>query len=590
MKTVIHIGLTLPSLRLKVALVVLLVLLIESCTLLTANTVLLSMEPQISSSFAADKFSNEKRNLLENYFPTILMSGKKLTLEDKIKEDNTIGDFVFSRVSSQWKTIALKFFFTGAMLIMFWYHLGLYLFTRKDKSSLIFSLLLLFMGLRILLTGNETLVLFFPNVSWENYLKLKYSTTYIAPIFFIYFVKALFPTESKRFPLKAMSFIAVAAALVVVVTASDVFIKMHDYFNVYLIITSSILLYILWLAAVNRQRGARLFLAGHLLFYLALIYDIAFTRQKFDNVELFSTGLLIFILIQSYALSIRFWHAYLKEKDVILKEEEQNLQLEQIIHQRSEDILNQKNMLLEINRELEDQKEDMLAQSEMMDDLNQLLEQEKKKSDSLLLNILPKNIAQELKLYGKAPTYSLSNVSVLFVDFVGFSETVEKVNPQILVDELHYYFANFDDVIKKYNLEKIKTIGDAYMCAGGLHQNADEKDAQSTIYAALEITEFMNAYREERISLDEFFFDCRIGVHTGPVVAGVVGKSKFAFDIWGQTVNIAKETESAGKPGKVNISETTYELVKDAFHCIPRGAITIKHDKLVEMYFVEGKK
>jgi adenylate cyclase len=225
----------------------------------------------------------------------------------------------------------------------------------------------------------------------------------------------------------------------------------------------------------------------------------------------------------------------------------------------------------------------------MMDDLNQLLEQEKQKSDSLLLNILPKNIAQELKLYNKAPTYSFPSVSVLFVDFVGFSETVEKVDAQTLVDELHNYFANFDDVIKKYNLEKIKTIGDAYMCAGGLHQEAGEEDAQSTVYAALELAEFMEAYREERLSLDMFYFDCRIGIHTGPVIAGVVGKSKFAFDIWGQTVNIAKETESASLPGKVTISESTYELVKEKFRCIPRGEVIIKHNRGVQMYFVEGK-
>jgi adenylate cyclase len=183
---------------------------------------------------------------------------------------------------------------------------------------------------------------------------------------------------------------------------------------------------------------------------------------------------------------------------------------------------------------------------------------------------------------------------VLFVDFVGFSETVERVDAQALVDELHYYFANFDDVIKKYNLEKIKTIGDAYMCAGGLDTNSEKidiiKEAEATVEAALELAEFMVDYKTERIAMDEFYFDCRIGIHTGPVVAGVVGKSKFAFDIWGQTVNIAKETEAASLPGKVTISETTYNLVKDAFVCTSRGAVTIKHNRMVQMYFVEGKK
>jgi class 3 adenylate cyclase len=507
-------------------------------------------------------------------------------------ESNGLDDLSFSEILTgqiDWRTIAFKFFFAGTLVIMFLYHLGLNFYSSKDRTSLIFSILLLFMAIRIMFTGHDILMLIFPDATWGGYYKLRFITTYFAPVFFILYLRSLFKEESKGLPLNILLGVSLVAGVFVVFAHPLIVLKTLKVFNVFLVVVASILVFITFKAFLKKEKGGVLILTGHLVFYFFLLYDLAFSMQMFESFEIFTIGLLVFILLQSYAISVRFWNFYLKLRDPEVVIEQRNKNLEQILKDRSEDLVNQKNLLEEINRELQDQKEDMLTQSEMMDDLNQLLEQEKQKSDGLLLNILPRNIAQELKLYGKAPTYAFPNVSVLFVDFVGFSESVEKVDAQTLVDELHNYFANFDDVIKKYNLEKIKTIGDAYMCAGGLRQESGAEDAQATVYAALELSEFMEAYREERMALDEFCFNFRIGIHTGPVIAGVVGKSKFAFDIWGQTVNIAKETESASKPGKINISEVTYELVKDHFRCIPRGEVIIKHNRGVQMYFVEGK-
>ncbi|MCB0846433.1 MAG: tetratricopeptide repeat protein [Bacteroidetes bacterium] len=215
------------------------------------------------------------------------------------------------------------------------------------------------------------------------------------------------------------------------------------------------------------------------------------------------------------------------------------------------------------------------------------LREEKKRSDELLLNILPAETANELKLTGKAEARSHEQVTVLFTDFLGFTTQAEKMTPHELVEELHYCFEAFDKIIGKYGIEKIKTIGDAYMCAGGLPV-ADQENAEKTVMAALELQAFLKNLKEERQISGQPFFEARLGIHTGPVVAGVVGIKKFSYDIWGDTVNTASRMESSGEVGKVNISRSTYLLVKDKFECTPRGKIMAKNKGEVDMYFVEG--
>jgi len=209
----------------------------------------------------------------------------------------------------------------------------------------------------------------------------------------------------------------------------------------------------------------------------------------------------------------------------------------------------------------------------------------KQKSDDLLRNILPDETAEELKSRGVTTPHYYERVTVLFTDFKGFTHVAEKLNPADLVKELDLCFYYFDEVSERNKLEKIKTIGDSYMCAGGLPA-ANRTNPVDAILAALEIRNFIEQTRAIKRTLGEKFWELRIGIHTGPVIAGVVGKKKFAYDIWSDTVNTASRMESSGVVGEINISGATYELVKDFFVWDYRGKIPAKHKGDIDMYLV----
>ena len=208
------------------------------------------------------------------------------------------------------------------------------------------------------------------------------------------------------------------------------------------------------------------------------------------------------------------------------------------------------------------------------------------RSEDLLHNILPEEIADELKAKGSADARHFDAVTVMFTDFKGFTKLSEKLSPTELVAEIDTLFKAFDNIISKYNIEKIKTIGDSYMCAGGLPV-ANITHAADIVNAAIDIRQFMQRHHEQRMSEHKLHFEIRIGIHTGPVVAGIVGDKKFSYDIWGDTVNTASRMESSGEAGKVNISGATYELVKEYFNCTYRGKIKAKNKGEIDMYFVE---
>ena len=214
---------------------------------------------------------------------------------------------------------------------------------------------------------------------------------------------------------------------------------------------------------------------------------------------------------------------------------------------------------------------------------------EKHRSDELLLNILPEETAEELKNTGTAKAKSFDSVTVLFTDFKDFTKLSEILTPTQLVSEINECFSAFDHIMHKHGIEKIKTIGDAYMAAGGLPAKNDTHPGD-VVRAALDIKKFMDEHKIKKEAAGELFFRIRIGVHTGPVVAGIVGIKKFAYDIWGDTVNTASRMESSGEIGKVNVSGTTYEIIKDDFDCIHRGKLAAKNKGEIDMYFVEGEK
>jgi adenylate cyclase len=216
-----------------------------------------------------------------------------------------------------------------------------------------------------------------------------------------------------------------------------------------------------------------------------------------------------------------------------------------------------------------------------------IVEKEKDRSNNLLLNILPADIAEELKIYGKAEARDFDLVSILFTDFKGFTEQSAKMSAANLVGEINVCFEAFDGIMAKYGVEKIKTIGDAYMAAGGLPIPSDDS-IKNTVLAALEMQDFISMRKKESDASGKPAFEMRVGIHTGPVVAGIVGVKKFQYDIWGDTVNTASRMESSGEVDKVNISQATYELLKDDadFTFESRGKIEAKGKGEIEMFFV----
>ncbi len=241
------------------------------------------------------------------------------------------------------------------------------------------------------------------------------------------------------------------------------------------------------------------------------------------------------------------------------------------------------------NKKLAEQNIQIQKQADELEMRGKDLQKEKEKSEKLLLNILPAKIAEELKEKNYAAPRHYEMVTVLFTDFKGFTSIAEKMTPDDIIRELNTIFSEFDRICKEYNLEKIKTIGDAYMCAGGIPE-PNSTNAIDAVSAALEMQQYMRVLAEKKQLRNEHYFELRLGINTGPIVAGVVGESKFAYDIWGDAVNLASRMESGGEPGRVNISENTHDLVKHHFDCTYRGKISVKNKGEVDMYFVNHKK
>jgi len=220
--------------------------------------------------------------------------------------------------------------------------------------------------------------------------------------------------------------------------------------------------------------------------------------------------------------------------------------------------------------------------SVMIDRSEESLMAEQKKSDALLHNILPTNIIKDLKENGKTIPKRHKNVTILFTDFEGFTQLVASISAITLVNELNDIFGQFDEIMEETGVEKIETIGDAYMAACGLEDEITDH-AGNCITAAKK----MLSYLEERNKSHEIKWRMRVGIHSGTIVAGVVGKKKFAYDLFGDTINTASRIESAGEPGKINISSSTYELIKNKFPSLSRGKIFAKGKGELEMHFIE---
>jgi class 3 adenylate cyclase len=225
----------------------------------------------------------------------------------------------------------------------------------------------------------------------------------------------------------------------------------------------------------------------------------------------------------------------------------------------------------------------------VLDEKNKAIQEEKERSDELLRNILPEEVMIELKQTGRTTARNYDLVTVMFVDIKDFTLISNDLAPEDLVTSIDRYFETFDMIVDSHDIEKIKTVGDAYLCAAGLPV-PNTKNPVEMVDVALKFLQAVEQLKQERKLEDKTIFDIRIGIHSGPVVAGVVGTKKFAYDIWGDAVNTAARMQQNGTEGKINISGTTYELVKHRFHCTHRGRIEAKNKGLVDMYFVESRR
>ncbi|TAG89546.1 MAG: hypothetical protein EAZ20_06300 [Bacteroidetes bacterium] len=327
-------------------------------------------------------------------------------------------------------------------------------------------------------------------------------------------------------------------------------------------------------------RPARLF------FYAFLSYVILSSGVVLMFLNIIPITLFIFYFLHiggsieltlfSIALADKI-NLYKKEKEVAQRKtieliQEQNIVLEQKVQERTY-------QLKETNEELHQTNEELHTTIE-------LVEQERAKSDKLLLNILPTEVATELKETGKTEVKYFESVTVLFADVKGFSALATKISPQALIAQLDETFTKMDEISLRFGLERIKTIGDCYMACGGL-PNANKTHPFDVVLSALNIQQWMN---EEKKRRNGNFWEVRLGLHTGDAVAGVIGKTKFAYDIWGNTVNLASRMESGGEVGKVNVTEDTFNLVKDFFEGNYREEIEAKNIGKVKAYFITRLK
>lgn len=241
------------------------------------------------------------------------------------------------------------------------------------------------------------------------------------------------------------------------------------------------------------------------------------------------------------------------------------------------------------NMKIESQKKVIEEEKNKVEEQRRLLQIEKDKTEKLLRNIIPESTAEELKTKGRASARAYKTVSVLFTDFVGFTKIAEGLKPTDLVNKLDVYFRKFDEIIVRNNLEKIKTIGDAYMCAGGVpvRNNTNPIDA---VLAALQIQDYIGQLKKEAIDNGTEYWELRLGINTGEVTAGVIGSERLAYDIWGATVNQAQRMEMMGEPGRVTISGSTFKLIEPYFECTYRGKVRTKSKGLIEMFTVERIK
>jgi len=470
-----------------------------------------------------------------------------------------LGDFAVVQSARDDMRMA-ELLLAGAMFILFVYHIFIFLLRKKEYASLWFALLCLDSTVRSLFTGERTIYDMFPGLSLYAGFRIEYLTVTMGVPMYAMVAYEFYTAEWSKKVRNIILWVGAAESLMICLLPPAIFSKLLPLIQLIVVLECFYLIYIIIRALSNKRDYAIISFLSYCLLFAAIVHDIMAAQLLINSPFVLFYAFSTFLVLQAYILASRNATAYVKIEDLSQELNEANITLEMKVADRTKDLQG----------------------------ANGQLREEKRKSDELLLNILPAEIADELKEKGVSKARRFPSVTIIFTDFKDFTTVSEALTPEQLVKEIDYCYRRFDELVEMHGLEKIKTMGDAYICAGGLPA-MNFTHPEDAVRAALAIRDFMEVYKREKLAVHEPFFDIRVGVHTGPVVAGIVGSRKFAYDIWGDTVNLAERMESSGETGKVNISGTTYHLVKDKFDCRHRGKVEAKNKGAIDMYFVEPK-
>lgn len=439
--------------------------------------------------------------------------------------------------------MGIELFLLGAILIMAIYHLTLYIINLPERTTFYFAGISLVVAVRIAVTG-EGILYQTGLIDWRFGTLLEYLSFYMSLPLFALFTNSLYPQEMpKRFFLIYV-YLPLVFILIVIFSPIWVYAQTLFYFNALMFIFIVHFVIALVTAFVRKRNGAGVFLSGGTILGLTVVSDMLYNMRIVPIGYISPAGFFAFFFFQSVLLARRFSQAF------------------QLVQGLSTD--------LEIR----------------VKERTNELEVAKRRSEDLLRNILPEKIARELQNDGIVQPQSHASVSVMFADFVNFTSVSQTMTAEEIVWELDTCYSAFDAIVIMHNLEKLKTMGDAYMCAGGIPEPRDFHEID-IVLAGLDFLRFVENRNEKKP--DKFLpWHMRIGIHAGPIVAGVVGRDKFLFDIWGDTVNTASRMEKYSDSDKVNISAEVHEKVKDFFVCEERGKTEVKGKGEMQMYFVLG--
>ncbi len=477
-----------------------------------------------------------------------------------------------------------SYLFLGVYLIMLLYNLFIWIST-KDKSYRFYLLSLLIYTIMILDTSGLLLSLF-PNFKGLPELIKHFHTIQphlitIAVLLFIHDflrLKDRYPLWSK---ILRWDIIALVLMMIIIHINFDLGANLIVFNTLPFII---IVFTVAYKSFKDKFPGALYLLIGHIFWFIGAIGAmLGQVHPQIKEIEFFPNHS---IFLGSGLEMVMFSLALANTINYLRKENEENQ--EKIILQLKENAELQDKVNQELEIKVADRTREIFNQKEEISEQKKDLENEKERSDGLLLNILPHDVANELKHTGKATPKFHEMVTILFVDITKFSNMVKNTKPKNLVEDLDHIFSAFDEIVVKHKLEKIKTIGDAYMCVSGLTDEV-ENHALNAVLAADEMIKFMIEWRKTKNTNNHDELNLRAGIHSGAVTAGVVGKIKFQFDIWGDAVNLASRMESSSKTSLINISESTYNLIKDEFECEHRGKFPVKNMGEVDMYFVKER-